>query len=81
MRPLTRKELAKLYGYGCTKTFTRRLAKRDVFITPRKLLDMDEQVVIFAYLGIPPLLCQELQAVFQPLVKQYCEKHDLHDYQ
>jgi hypothetical protein len=77
MKPLKRKELAEFYGYNCTKTFTRKLAAVPVPVTPRELIRVETQIAIYAHLGIPPLLPLEMQATFLPLVKQYCEQHEL----
>ncbi|NJL76228.1 MAG: hypothetical protein HC892_15630 [Saprospiraceae bacterium] len=77
MRPLTREQLAQLYGHGCTRTFTNLLKKKDISIVRYSMLYLEDQLPIYAVLGLPTYLEEEEKNFLQPLVEQYCKNHDL----
>lgn len=77
MQLRSRAELANLFGYGCTRTFTRRLKEYAITVTPRKLICPQTQLAIFAALGVPIHLPEEEKVEVLPLLQQYCQQHQL----
>ncbi len=77
MKPKSRGELAFLYGFDCTKTFTNRLKVKAITITKRVLISFEEQLPIYAHLGIPHLMDKEERESIVPFLEEYCEKNDL----
>jgi hypothetical protein len=75
MQPRSRTELSLFYGYACTRTFTRLLTSEGIKIRRRKLISPNDQLKIYAHLGIPPLLDKEEQANILRLLEEYCEKN------
>ncbi|MEM8528840.1 MAG: hypothetical protein AAF806_21845 [Bacteroidota bacterium] len=70
MQVRSRAELAQLYGYNCTKTFTRLLKTTSIPITPRKLVSINTQLLIFSELGIPTQLSEDEKEEVLKLLKE-----------
>ena len=62
MQPKTRQELAWQYGY-CTRTFVRMLQQHQLYLRPRVLISLKAQIRIYARLGIPPGLPEEVYII------------------
>ncbi len=75
--PKTRKQIAKAYGYNCTRTFTRHLQNNEIDLVPNKPLNQEAQVELYAKMGIPKGLEEEEKNVVLLMVIDYCKKHSL----
>lgn len=75
--PKTREELAKNYGYSCTRTFTRHLPKKNINLPAYKLLDHEAQIYLYARMGIPKGLEEDEIKIATSDVKKYCKEQDL----
>jgi len=73
MTPKSRSELAYLYGYNCTRTFTRHLKTIGIKLRAYKAIYLDSQLKIYAEMGIPPLLNQEERKKIAPLLHDYIQ--------
>ncbi len=77
MKPLTRKEIAIYYGYGCTKTFTSHLKAKEITLTPYKLVSMEEQLMLYSQMGIPAYLPEEELGRVKEKLEQYCTNNEI----
>lgn len=76
MEPITRKQLADLYGYS-SRTLARRLTGHDITLAPRKLIEAEAQLAIYARLGLPCRMQPRERQELYPLLLKYCRKQGL----
>lgn len=77
MKPKSRAELAYLYNYTCTRTFTRHLKANHIQLEPYKAIYLKDQLQIYVVMGLPPMLDDEEKNKILPLLKAYCKQKDI----
>lgn len=76
MKPRKRKEVAAWYGYSA-KSLKKLLQEKNIELPLRRRLCIDDQLMVYAYLGIPSELpVEELSEVLKRLAA-YCEQNNI----
>ncbi|MEL6717670.1 MAG: hypothetical protein AAFP82_03060, partial [Bacteroidota bacterium] len=71
--PKSRSQLAHLYAYTCTRTFTRHLKKLGIQLQKNTALHVNAQLRIYAIMGIPAFLNEDEKKLILPLLEEYCK--------
>ena len=70
--PKTRDEFAHLYNFSCRQTFMRHLTAHGILLPRGRRLLLQDQLLIFSRMGLPPTMAPADRDLLKPLLEEYC---------
>jgi len=73
----TRAQIGYAYGFQSVRAFLKHIQDNNIYLPAYCLLDQDDQIDLYAKMGIPKGLEEEEKTVLLPLVESYQWKQNL----